>query len=297
LFGEGPAHPTGEPLHTSVAGDAMQAVSTAIETVYAARKAVTFTANLTDAAGATRHFELCAVPATVGEELVGVTIRSIDVTSVRRLEREVIDVVSRERQRLSNDLHEGLGQELTGVLLLLRSALTALDRGLPTARELVAQVIGYVSRSIQTTRELARGLSPVQIERGSLSGALERLAFDVGRGMQISVSANTLAEDIAVSDVVADHLYRIAQDAMANAARHEACANLRLALSANDSVLELSVSDDGIRPPLDGSSPDELGVKMMAYRTRLLGGSLRFTTGPDGGNLVTVTMPRALASA
>ena len=91
------------------------------------------------------------------------------MTEHRRLEREVIEVVGREQQRLSSDLHEGLGQALTGVMVSLRSAITAIDRGRPDMRALVAEAVKHIGDCIQMARDLARGLSPVHDQLGRRS--------------------------------------------------------------------------------------------------------------------------------
>ena len=230
-------------------------------------------------------------------QLIGVTLRSFDVTDLRRLEREVIDVASRERQRLSGDLHEGLGQELTGISLLLRGLERAIQRGQPNARELAADVVTHISRTIDLTREIARGLSPVRIERGSLSAALERLAIEAGRRLRLEIVAHSDPADIVVSDAAADHLYRIVYEAITNAARHSGCTRIEIELRLDAGVLEVSVTDDGSGLGGDRAAADGLGLKMMAYRARLLGGAFRLEPGPCAGTRVTVAMPMAQAAA
>jgi PAS domain S-box-containing protein len=297
LFGFAAAHEVGRPLGEEIPPDVRAQLDTALDQLVSDSKPCSFPVVLSDEEGATRHFDLSAAPVFVDGKLVGMTLRALDVTGVRRLEREVLEVASRERQKLSSELHEGLGQELTGVLLLLRSAATAIERGLPTAPQLVEQVSGYVAQCVSRTRELARGLSPVQIERGSLSVALERLAGDVHARFPIQVSTRSQPSEIRLSEAAADHLYRIASEAVTNAAQHSRCTSVDVSLSANDSTLELTVLDDGVEPPLDGANPDGFGVKMMAYRARLLGGSLRFSARASGGTCLTVSVPLSQVSA
>jgi len=297
LFALAKTHEAGRPLGEEIPAEVRAQLSSALDQIFSQCKPLTFSAVLIDESGEMRHFELSGAPVSVDGQLVGVTLRSLDVTGVRRLEREVLEVASRERQKLSIELHEDLGQELTGVLLLLRSAATSIERGLPTAQQLVEQVSVYVARCVNRTRELARGLAPVQIERGSLSVALERLAADVHARFPIQVSTRCEPSEIRLNEAAADHLYRIASEAVTNAAQHSRCANLDVALSANDSTLELTVLDDGVGPPLDGTNADGFGVKMMAYRARLLGGSLRFSPRASGGTCLSVTVPLSQVSA
>jgi signal transduction histidine kinase len=297
LFGSGPTPAAGLPLSASVPAEAVPALEAALDEAVQNRRSVSFTSNLADGAGEVRHFEMRATPVIEDGQLIGVTLRSFDVTELRRLEREVIDVASRERQRLSGDLHEGLGQELTGVALLLRSLERAVERGQPNARELVADVVNHINRTIDMTREIARGLSPVRIERGSLSAALERLAMEASRLLRIEIVTHSDPPDIHVTDVAADHLYRIVYEAITNAARHSGCEHIEIELRLGGGTLEVSVTDDGAGIRADGAGADGLGLKMMAYRARLLGGTFRLEPGPRTGTRVIVAMPTPQAAA
>jgi two-component system, NarL family, sensor histidine kinase UhpB len=296
LFGTGPTPPEGLPLSAAVPAQAWPALEAALDDVVANRRSLSFTTSLADASGAVRHFEMRTAPAVGDGQLIGVTLRSIDVTERRRLEREVIDVASRERQRLSGDLHEGLGQELTGIALLARGLERAIERGQPDALELVAEVVKHINRTIDMTREIARGLSPVQIERGSLSAALERLSIEASRRLRIEITTASDPADVQVSDVAADHLYRIVYEAITNAARHSGGTHVRIELRVEAGTLEVAISDDGtgIRPRTAGN--DGFGLKMMAYRARLLGGTFRIEPGLHAGTRIVVAMPMTQAT-
>jgi PAS domain S-box-containing protein len=291
LFGNGPTPAAGGALQDDVPAEAWPALEAAVADAIGQRRSVSFATRLADASGEPRYFEMRTAPVVEGGQLIGATLRSFDVTELRRLEREVIDVASRERQRLSGDLHEGLGQELTGIALLARSLERAIDRGQPNARALVSDIVAHINRTIDLTREIARGLSPVQIERGSLSAALERLAIEGGRRLRVDVTTDADPADIQVSDVAADHLYRIAYEALTNAARHSGCTHIKIALRSDRRVVELSITDDGTGIPGDAPAADGIGLKIMAYRARLLGASFRIEPGPRAGTRVTVVMP------
>jgi two-component system, NarL family, sensor histidine kinase UhpB len=297
LFGTGPAPAAGVALRAGVPAEAWPAICSALDEAVAGRSSVSFTTSLADAAGATHYFEMRAAPVIEGGQLLGLTLRSFDVTELRRLEREVIDVASRERQRLSGDLHEGLGQELTGIALLARGLERAVERGQPNARALVADVVTHINRTIDMTRAIARGLSPVQIERGSLSAALERLAIEASRRLRIEIVTDSDPADVQVSDVAADHLYRIVYEAITNAARHSGCGRIAIELRAGDGSLMVSVSDDGAGLGPEAVTRDGFGLKMMAYRARLVGATFRIEPREPAGTHVVVVMPLAPAVA
>ncbi len=296
LFGDGPTPAVGAPLSASVPAEAWPALEAAIDDAVANRRSVSFSTSLADRAGERRHFGMRTAPVIEGGQLIGLTLRSFDVTEMRRLEREVIDVASRERQRLSGDLHEGLGQELTGIALLARGLERAIERGQPNVRAMANDVISHINRSIDMTREIARGLSPVQIERGSLSAALDRLAIEASRRLRIEVKAESKPPDVQVSDVVADHLYRIVYEALTNAARHSGCSHVAIALRVADGGLELSVTDDGSGMRSGAAGGNGFGLKMMAYRARLIGAKFGVEPAPGTGTRIVVTMAMNAAS-
>jgi signal transduction histidine kinase len=293
LLGAGPAPAPGTPLAEAVPGGALEAIDEAVGRLVESREAASFPVSVQGDDGSVSHFELRGAPVIEAGKLIGITLRASDVTEFRRLESEVIDVATRERQRLSSDLHEGLGQELTGISLLVASLSTAIERRSDDVHNLVSEVRDVVSRCIDMTRELARGLSPVQIEGGSLGNALNRLAADASRRLRAHITAHSTPVDISVSDVASDHLYRIAYEALTNAARHSGCRNVSIELWIDDGALNLSVSDDGAGLPGRGIDRAGLGVDMMRYRARLLGGSLELGPGPDGGVQVLVSVPIA----
>jgi signal transduction histidine kinase len=297
LFATGPSPAIGLPLSASVPAETRPALEAAIDDAVAQRRSVSFTTSLADATGAVRHFEMRTTPVIEDGLVIGITLRSFDVTELRRLEREVLDVASRERQRLSGDLHEGLGQELTGIALLARGLERAIERNQPNARGLVADIVMHINRTIDMTREIARGLSPVQIERGSLSAALERLAIEASRRLRIEIVATSEPADIQVSDVTADHLYRIVYEAITNAARHSGCRHVAIDLRVEDGHLTVTVGDDGSGLPPGAADRDGFGLKMMAYRARLVGASFRIERGARDGTRVVVVMPMSQVAA
>ena len=293
LFGGPGLYAVGEPLAGQLPAQAEAMLGGAIAQICRERTTAHVAISLGGPDGEIRNFELTGGPALEDGRLIGVVLRSIDVTAVRRLEHEVIDVSNRERQRLSEDLHEGLGQELTGVVLMLRSLLTGLDRGQSVPRRDVAELLEHVTGSIETTRQIARGLSPVRIERGSLSDAIGRLGADAGRRLGLTIRVRCEPPGIVVSDAAADHLYRIVHEAITNAARHANCREVDVALTVSNGMLALTIRDDGTTPLSAKKDHEGLGLKTMAYRARLLGGEIHFAGSPGHGTTVTLAVPLA----
>ena len=100
-----------------------------------------------------------------------------DVSERKQLERAILQAVNREQYRIGNDLHDGLGQELTGIALMLRGVAGRLTNEYAPILPEIEGIMRLVNNAIESTRALARGLSPVNLERGGLQDALEGLAM------------------------------------------------------------------------------------------------------------------------
>jgi signal transduction histidine kinase len=293
LCGRGPVPSVGDSVISALPDRLVPALTTAIDEAFVKRTVIWFEAELADLPGVPRQFEMCVVPAVEKDRVVGGTLRSIDVTDQRELERRVVDGATHERQRLSSELHEGVGQQLAGVLLLVGSAAKIVRRELPNAAALLDEIGRHVAEGIAATRELARGLAPVKIGMGSLAVALDSLVTDAGRRLRIEARCDCKLEGVVLSDLAADHLYGICREAVTNAALHGRCSTVQIDVRVEGAVLRLSVCDDGKGMPPGGPHRHGLGVKMMAYRTRLLGGECEITGRAEGGTCVVATVPLA----
>ena len=288
LLGRGPAPGPGERLQRSVADNLWRPLRGALDEVLETRRPLTVSTSLPGDGEAMQYYAIHCVPVLEGTELIGVTLRGVDVTELRNLEREVLDVATRERQRLSSDLHDGLGQELTAISLLLHSLTIAIDQHDPGIRPLVEELVRCTSETIGMTRDIAFGLSPSPAERGSLTAALRELARRSGERLHLEVAVRSDPPDIEVAEGVAEHLYRIAFEAITNAARHASCTHIDVVLQKDGDSLQLKIIDNGTGLPAQGMGSPGLGVSLMAYRARLVGGSFRLEPGEHGGAQVIV---------
>ena len=216
-----------------------------------------------------------------------------DVTERKVLEREILEVSNREQQRIGNDLHDGLGQELTGVALMLRSLSTRIRRSHPAALPDVDEIIALLNQSIHNARTLARGLSPVSLERGGLVPALRTLAARARETYGLSLTLRTrVTHPLRLDESAASHLYRIVQEALSNAMRHGRATRVRIQLSSDDIAIRLSVHDDGRGLPPDAQRAMGLGLRTMRYRAQVVGGDLLVTNHRLGGTIVRCVCPQ-----
>jgi two-component system sensor kinase FixL len=214
-----------------------------------------------------------------------------DVTERRGLEREILEIAGREQLRIGSDLHDGLGQDLTGIALMLRSVVAQLRKENSSARADVEDIISLVNGAIESTRAMARGLAPVGADRGGLIAGLQSMTV---RGMErygIRAHFNTsLREPLTLDDGAATHLYRIAQEAFTNAIRHGRVTQVSIDLATADGALTLSVQDNG-RGFDERNSSNGMGMKLMRYRAQMLGGDVSIASIKGGGVVVRCTCP------
>ena len=210
-----------------------------------------------------------------------------DVSERKQLERAILQAVNREQYRIGNDLHDGLGQELTGIALMLRGVAGRLTTEYPAILPEVESITRLVSNAIENTRALARGLSPVNLERGGLQDALNGLAMHAMELYGVQVAFSHRLQGKPLSAELQNHLYRIAQEAVRNAVKHGQARTIRLHLTTARAKVKLAITDDGIGLPDGAMDATGMGLKIMRYRARMLGGEVQFErVEPNGTRIV-----------
>jgi PAS domain S-box-containing protein len=215
-----------------------------------------------------------------------------DITERKELEHEIIEIANREQQRIGSDLHDGLGQELTGVALMLRSLSGKISKSAPALAPDVDEIVVLVNHTIESARSLARGLSPVSIDRGGLVHALRALVARAREMYDVDVRLRSRVwPQLTLDEPTANHLYRIAQEAVTNAVRHGRATVISVQLVVEERHVRLTVSDNGVGLPVE--SPDGpqhassgMGLKIMAYRARMIDGEVTVERLSEGGTRV-----------
>jgi PAS domain S-box-containing protein len=233
--------------------------------------------------GERRAVRLSAVRLPRGEHAATYLLYVEDVTARRLLEREVLEAAGREQARVGSDLHDGLGQELTGLSLLLKGLRGDVERGLPVTRDRLGELATIVAGAIETTRSMARGLSPVGLEAGGFEAAIRSLAnhAEALYGIKVRVRRQGAAA-VEPPASAAHHLYRICQEALSNAARHGGAPHAVITLASTPQRITLSVRDDGVGF-VPGQEPGGMGLKLMRYRAALIAADVRVESRPGAG--------------
>ena len=179
--------------------------------------------------------------------------------------------------------------------LLLKSLENETRRDPNALAGVLKVIVGHVNRTIDTARNLATGLAPMQIARGALDVALTNLAAEARDRFQLRVNLRLSLDDCEIGPGEADHLYRIAREAINNAARHGQCRCIDVELVTEANRFILTVADDGVGIDRETSSGSGLGLRMIGYRARLMGGTMQLGTSPSGGVQISVSAPDAAA--
>ncbi|MGH8178401.1 MAG: PAS domain S-box protein [Steroidobacter sp.] len=242
--------------------------------------------------GSVRWFTFTHVPLRDHGAVAGLVCTVQEVTARKALEQEILEISNREQRRLGSDLHDGLGQELTGLSLLLKGLEVQLSRESPQYLPQAAKISDLLARAIQSTRSLARGLAPVNLERGGLTEALRHLAARCTDMYNLECTfANGGPKLPELEEGAATHVYRVAQEATTNAARYARAKSIAIDLRSTGRKLQLSIADDGIglSAGLAQGRPG-MGLKIMEYRARMLGGTINFEE-PGAGTRIVLSAP------
>ncbi len=219
-----------------------------------------------------------------------IIMTGIDVTESKRLERAILEVSGREQRRIGQDLHDGLGQHLTGIAFMSKVLEQRLgEKALPEAAE-AAKIVKLVNEAIHKTRELSRGLLPVLSQPRGLMAALDHLASEVQDLFGVSCVFACRQPVLIRDDAVATHLYHIAQEAVNNAIKHGRAARIIVLLTAGADRALLAVEDNGEGILKSRDNPG-MGLHIMGYRAKMVGGAIEVRRLNDGGTLVKCTFP------
>jgi len=217
-------------------------------------------------------------------EIVGAGCLGEDITERRQLEQAVIESSTRERRNLESELHDGLGQELFGSALLARGLAADAKRQNIDLAEDLERLSNSLEHAIDTSRRISRGLSPLSDLQGGIIEALQNLvitpngwsgpslAFSLVQAAPLKLSADALV-----------HLYRIAQEGLANALRHAVASAIEITLNIDRTHVSLEILDDGIGLPAYAKTSLGMGLKLMRYRANLLRANLKIGSGPARG--------------
>jgi len=223
--------------------------------------------------------------------IVGMSGIVRDVSERRRLEAEVLHASEREQLRIAQDLHDGLTQHVAGIACIAKVLRDDLSKENSPHAAIATKIATLLEDASAQTRNLARGLYPVPSEATGLMTALRALTERTTELYHIVCTFNCQRPVLIRDTHIANHLYRIAQEAVTNAVRHGKPKRIEIALSSTGARLVLGVRDDGTgirrKPNANG-----IGLRAMHYRANLISGTLVVQHTPGRGTEILCTVDR-----
>lgn len=217
-----------------------------------------------------------------GKDEIGGVIKSFNemVNDRDRLEREVLEISENERKRIGLDLHDDLGQHLTGISFQLM----LLDRdNCPEKREIIEELKDLVSSAINKTKNIAKGLTLVNLAENGLIPSIRELTQNIEKNSNVSFEI-VYDEDIIINDAVVNvNLFHIAQEAINNSVKYSGCSTISIILIKEGDKIRFEISDDG--SGILGERKG-LGLKTMKYRARILNAELDIVSEKEKGTKV-----------
>ncbi len=231
------------------------------------------------------------------EEGVLVSSAIRDISERKRLEKTILEISETERRRIGQDLHDGLGQHLTGVAFMGKVLADRLAESSPGDAGEAAKIVRLVNESIRMARDLARGLLPAVSEAHGLISALDHWAGEVSELFHVRCRLEC-NDPLQLGDqALAEHLYRLSQEAVTNAIKHGHAGNITIGLAIVKGGGVLTVRDDGRGFNVLTESGSGLGLRIMNYRAKMIGGSLDIQSSRNDGTIVRCSFPLARVAA
>jgi signal transduction histidine kinase len=221
-----------------------------------------------------------------------VVVAHEDISQRVHLEREIVAVSAREQERFGQELHDGLSQHLTGLKFkasLLEYQLQSKE--LPEAKD-AKMISELLNQATDEASKLARSVQPVETESRGLMMALKELAANVEHAQGVTCTCEFRRPVFIHDSNVATNVYRIAEEAISNALKHGEAKHIWIALSETKECVTLNVRDNGSGLPAKFSDEGGLGLHMMRYRARMIGGAVELRRNLNGGTTVTATFQK-----
>ncbi len=211
--------------------------------------------------------------------------RILAQNELQKIEKEVVNISERERKRIGHDLHDGLGQLLTGISFLVKSFINRMPKDSKMLTGKIIEVDELVKEAVETCSDISKGLTPSNFIQGNLINSIEVFAKRVTNIFDLSCTFETDFVEI-YDDFVALQLFRITQEAVNNAVKYAEAKKINISLMTDGNVIQMSIKDDGIGIS-DDAKGNGMGLNIMKYRSNLINGSF-IAENHENGFIVTV---------
>jgi PAS domain S-box-containing protein len=209
-----------------------------------------------------------------------------DISEKKELEKQMVDIIEDGQRKLGRDLHDGLGQELTGIAFMAKSLVQKVKKNLPDETKNFEMLVDHVNRSIAQVKNISKGLYPASLEQDGLQPAIKSMAENINQMYLVHCNFNFKNVKRLPDPASEIHLFRIAQEALNNTIKHARAKNVTINLSQVKNIVKLQIIDDGIGIGESMQKNKGLGLSIMKNRARLINATLDVRLNDQGGTLV-----------
>lgn len=214
-----------------------------------------------------------------------------EIAERTRIQREVAEIFTNQQRQVAYDLHDGVGQHLSGIAFKSKLLEQKLRAEGSTQADEAAAVTSLINEALRQTRMVARSMESTYGEAHGLRNALQKLAEELEQSSQVSATVTVDESSDAVGAPLDMQLFRITQEAIRNAMTHGGARNIEIGLQMNEEGILLTVGDDG--QGFEGVPPgDGMGMRTMQYRAQTIGGSLVVKSRPGIGTTISCRVPK-----
>jgi two-component system, LuxR family, sensor kinase FixL len=212
----------------------------------------------------------------------------MDLSTQQMLQREILAIPAREQQRIGEELHDGLGQQLTGLSMLAQSLLNKVTK---PEHELARQIANGLNEAVAQVRALSRGMMPIQIYADGFMISLQEITETIEQQSNIPIKLQIDDVVLLFDDATATHLYRIVQESLNNAVKHAGASQINVSLRIEQDHGLLEIVDNGVGIPADIDQSSGLGLNIMKHRCGLFDGEISINPAGHRGTKVSCRFP------
>lgn len=214
-----------------------------------------------------------------------------EIIERKKVEKEIVEITQKEQRRFGSQLHDGLCQDLAGILMVIKVLTKKLEREKPLDIADLKKVSDLLDGAVSQARDTARGLYPGELEGPSLMHMLEEL---VSTQNISGVSCRFHCPDpILISENdIATHFYKIAQEGISNAIKHGEAKSIQVSFIQNNGDMILSVKDEGIGFIDNPQNSKGIGLKIMKNRAHMMGATFQMEPNFPHGAILTCSLKR-----
>ncbi len=213
-----------------------------------------------------------------------------DLSERRALEEKILSISEEEQSRIGRDIHDDLCQQLAAIGCLSKVVYQRLTANNNPEAVQLAEITRLITRANTRAREMSRGLMPVVLDSAGLMAALADLARSTERIFRVSCPFHCDPPVEVADNTTATQLYRIAQEAVANAIKHSLASRIEVSLELHDGLIEMIIRDNGIGIQNEKQGQG-MGLLTMSHRARMISGSLTVDHDSFGGTIVQCIVP------